>query len=338
MNARRDPRGWMMGLSAVALTVFGTGVVAQQAQPEAQGTGLPEVSTPEPAPNPVREMRGAQAAPSDMDGMDPELGAIAEPDADPVSPALRSQGGGDWVSPEEELRRRLREEAMAKAGEIQRKLEAERALAGPIMPRLMAPTIPIVPLDLLFPPEMQSSGPPPVRESRGSVVEFGALDRETGETSRVRVPVGRSATIGSLHVKVDGCFLSHPEDSFESWAYVTVVDKGRARAQQLAVLPQRDRARMREGNVERTLRKGWIIASSPAVTPIDHPTYDMWLTRCEGYGGEGPEPQWRAGSEPPNSSGSRAASPAGAGATPASPATRAPKADDQAPPATPPRT
>ncbi|WP_290816188.1 DUF2155 domain-containing protein [Aquidulcibacter sp.] len=150
------------------------------------------------------------------------------------------------------------------------------------MPRLVGPNIPLVPLELLFPPEALETGPKPVREIRGTGVLLGALDREKGSNVRVRVPVGSQVTYGSLRLRLSACYASHPEDAFESWAYVEVTDMGRRNLNQLAVLPQRDRRGMREANKERVIRKGWIIASSPAVTPIDHPTYDMWLVSCEG--------------------------------------------------------
>ncbi|MCZ8207581.1 MAG: DUF2155 domain-containing protein [Aquidulcibacter sp.] len=111
---------------------------------------------------------------------------------------------------------------------------------------------------------------------------IGALDREKGTNVRVRVPVGSQVTYGSLRLKLSACYASNPEDALESWAYVEVTDMGRQNNNQLAVLPQRNRRDMREANRERVIRKGWIIASSPAVTPIDHPTYDMWLVSCEG--------------------------------------------------------
>lgn len=309
MSARRPfSRLWALSTSVCVMAALGGAGLAQQpvGEPAAPSLpvppppgDLPAVSTPEDAPNPVRERREQQAI-EDNSGIDPELGAIAEPDADPVGPALRITGDGEWQRPDEDIRRKAREDAMARAAEIQRKAAGERSVGdGLIMPRLMAPNIPIVPLDLLFPPDVQAAGPVPVREARGSAVVFGALDRETGKTSLVRVPVGRSMTFGALQVAVEGCFMSHPDDSFEAWAFVDVVDKGRPRTQQLAVLPQRERARLRNAVGERSLRKGWIIASSPAVTPIDHPTYDVWLVRCEGDGGGGPLVRMPEGTQPP---------------------------------------
>lgn len=304
----------LLTIGSVGVAFAGGGVIAQQAQPEAAPptTQSPSksdpnaVSEPEPSPNPVKEQQDQNRnIPDSEGGIDPELGPIAEPDAGDISPALRMKGEGDWQRPQDNVRDRVRREALDRAEKLNRDMNdatlgsAGMGSDGPVMPRLMAPNIPLVPMELLFPPEVINAGPPPVRESRGSVITIGTLNREGRTNTRLRIPTGQEGTYGSLRIKVHGCFMSHPEDSFESWAYVEVVDRGRSDVKQLAVLPQRDRNRVKSATGERVLRKGWIIASSPSVTPIDHPTYDMWLINCEGNGGAGPQPQWPGGIAPP---------------------------------------
>jgi hypothetical protein len=334
----------VISVGSVAIALAGGGVIAQQVPPESAQpdfpvppppSATPEVSEPEPAPNPVRERREQQNQEDNgaAGGIDPELGPISEPDADDVAPALRVKGEGEWQRPKDDVRERVRRETIERAAKISDDMaRASRANSGTgqsgggvgstsnqgpglVMPRLMAPNIPLVPMELLFPPEVVSAGPPPVRESRGSAVIVGALDRDARTNTRIRIPTGGQGTYGSLRVRVSGCFMSHPEDSTESWAYVEVTDMGRADRKQLAVLPQRDRGRVKEATGERVLRKGWIIASSPSVTPIDHPIYDMWLVTCEGNGGAGPQPQWPGGIAPPGQEGT--APPAAPGAGPA---------------------
>jgi hypothetical protein len=321
-------------LGSIGVAVASGSVIAQQAQPEAAPPDFPvpppprAVSEPEPAPNPVKERREQEAVEGEAaGGIDPELGPISEPDAEDVAPALRVEGDGTWQKPQDSIRDRVRREALERAQQLDAQMKAAgssgaaTASDGLIMPRLMAPNIPLVPLELLFPPETLAAGPPPVRESRGSAVIVGALDREARTNTRLRIPAGGQGTYGSLRIKVSGCFMSHPEDTFESWAYVEVSDMGRTDRKQLAVLPQRDRNRVKEATGERILRKGWIIASSPSVTPIDHPTYDMWLVNCEGNGGAGPAPQWPGGIAPPGQEGM---APPAAGAIPAAPPTTPP--------------
>jgi hypothetical protein len=309
----------MLAIGSVGVALASGSVIAQQADPSLPSFPAPPppivdgVSEPEPAPNPVKERREQNAIESGASGgIDPELGPISEPDSEDVAPALRVQGEGEWKRPQDTLRDKVRRETIERAAKLNDDLNraasaqgsaANNGVNGLIMPRLMAPNIPNVPMELLFPPEVVSAGPPPVRESRGSAVIVGALDREGRTNTRLRIPSGGQGTYGSLRIKVSGCFLSHPEDTFESWAYVEVTDMGRPDRKQLAVLPQRDRNRVRAATGERVLRKGWIIASSPSVTPIDHPNYDMWLINCEGNGGAGPQPQWPGGIAPPGQAG-----------------------------------
>jgi hypothetical protein len=323
------------------VALIGGSVIAQQADPTAPNVPPadlgPAISEPEPAPNPVREQREQQSIESGAGGIDPELGPIAEPDEGDVAPALRVTGDGEWKRPEDSLRDRMRREAIERATKLNDDLaKAQQGSSsggnGLILPSLMAPNIPMVPMELLFPPEAVSAGPPPVRESRGSAIIVGALNREAGTNTRLRIPTGGEATYGSLRIKVSGCFMSHPEDTFESWAYVEVSDTGREGRRQLAVLPQRDRNRVKAATGERLLRKSWIIASSPSVTPIDHPAYDMWLIGCEGNGGAAPLPQWPGGIAPPG----QAVTPANPSANPTTPAAPTQSQPADPAPATPP--
>ncbi|MFY7758989.1 DUF2155 domain-containing protein [Aquidulcibacter sp.] len=267
---------WLaLGSACIAL---GSGaVIAQTANPEANSTGLRPALSGSAASDPAKATKATSPA-ATSGGIDPELGPIAEPEEGDVAPAYRQNGTGTWMTPEDEMRARIRREALSQAEAEQQALAA----SGLVMPRLVGPNIPLVPLELLFPPEALETGPKTVREIRGTGVMIGALDREKGTNVRVRVPVGSQVTYGSLRLKLSACYASNPEDPMEAWAYVEVSDMGRQNTNQLAVLPQRNRRDMREANKERVLRKGWIIASSPAVTPIDHPTYDMWLVSCEG--------------------------------------------------------
>jgi hypothetical protein len=279
----------MVTLAGFGVIVMGASVGVAQPPPVQPVQPVPPVSTPEPAPNPVEEMRG-QAG---QDGLDAGLETIEEPPSNPSAggvpvPALRQEGDGAWERPAEagtgeltpEQRRLLAEEAAARA----------RAARENEMPRMVGPNIPVVPLDLLFPPELAASLEATiVRETRGSVVTVAVMDRETATVRRVNIPVRSSTTIGPLSIKATACFKSAPEDPIEAWAYMEVIDQGRAAPPRLAVLPQRDRAKLREARGPRLLRRGWMIASSPAVTPVDHPIYDVWVEDCSGAG-SGPTP------------------------------------------------
>ena len=37
---------------------------------------------------------------------------------------------------------------------------------------------------------------------------------------------------------------------------------------------------IREAGVAQPVFNGWMVASSPALNPLDHPRYDVWVLRC----------------------------------------------------------
>jgi hypothetical protein len=289
----------LAGVSIISLVSLGLAVGASMAQaPASPGQSQPEVSSPEPAPNPVREMRDPASPPSnESDGLDAGLETIEEqPETRQATPApaLRQEGSGEWQAPLQGQREGQSQGDGLSPEERRRNAEAAAAQARAAreneLPRMVGPNIPIVPLDLLFPPELAASIEVAiVRETRGSVVTVAVMDRNTATLQQVRIPVGSTVTAGPLSMKATACFKSAPEDPIEAWAYMEVVDRGRPAPTRLAVLPQRDRAKQREARGPRLLRRGWMIASSPVVTPVDHPVFDVWVLDCEGSAG-GPRP------------------------------------------------
>ena len=93
------------------------------------------------------------------------------------------------------------------------------------------------------------------------------LDKMTGVVADHDLARGQSQALGRLTVTLDEC--RYPEDlpTGEAYAHLTITD---------------DTA---------PLFQGWMIASSPALSALDHPRYDVWVLRCavpettEGSGG-----------------------------------------------------
>ncbi len=277
MNNRKASLAISIVLGGVVLAALSNSIGAQPVNDDALQP--PAVSTPEQTPNPNTER---EVIVQDDGGIDPELGPMQDPDSNEVLPALRTTDGDNWERGDTSLSASEREKLDAA---LRNQNASDSANAG-IMPRLAGPNIPIIPISLLFPSgagdEMLPQGPRIVREAPGTGVVITALNRETGYKLSFGVRVGQTVTFEQLSVKVSACYKSNPEDPDESYAYVDVIDNGSVETTPLAVLPQRDRARKREAKKIEYLRRGWIIASSPTVTPIDHPIYDMWLVRCEG--------------------------------------------------------
>jgi hypothetical protein len=92
------------------------------------------------------------------------------------------------------------------------------------------------------------------------------LDKVTGHASDYTLPIGRATRIGSLEVIARACTKSAPEETPEVRIYVEVFDHPPAREG--------------EESERQEIFHGWLFASSPGLSAIDHPAYDIWAIDC----------------------------------------------------------
>jgi hypothetical protein len=92
------------------------------------------------------------------------------------------------------------------------------------------------------------------------------LDKVTGQARDYTLTVGRSTRIGSLEVTVRTCTKSAPEETPEVAVYLEVFDNPPAREG--------------EETERREIFHGWMFASSPGLSALDHPNYDIWAVDC----------------------------------------------------------
>ena len=108
------------------------------------------------------------------------------------------------------------------------------------------------------PPAQAPEGPsalPPGTMLDEPVAILQALDKITARVKRLPVHVGQAGTFGTLSILVDACRKAPPEDSPESAAFLKITDGKSDPAQ--------------------TIFSGWMFASSPALSALDHPVYDI---------------------------------------------------------------
>ena len=99
--------------------------------------------------------------------------------------------------------------------------------------------------------------------SREPVAVIQALDKITARVSRFEAPVGEAVKFGTLQVLVRDCRKSAPEDRPENAAFVEVYDK-------------------RPGEEGERLFSGWMFSSTPALSALEHPVYDVAVLECRG--------------------------------------------------------
>jgi hypothetical protein len=98
--------------------------------------------------------------------------------------------------------------------------------------------------------------------ARAETAVLQGLDKITARISTLEVPVNQTARFGSLEITVRRCDKTPPEEPPESAAFMEIVD---ARPDSPPVL----------------LFSGWMFASSPAVSALEHPVYDVWVIDCK---------------------------------------------------------
>src|SRR5689334_6667575 len=93
-------------------------------------------------------------------------------------------------------------------------------------------------------------------------VVLGGLDKVAARVDTFKDKVGEPVHFGTLEIVARTCVTHPPEEEPENAAFVEVYDTqpGKARAKVFS---------------------GWMFASSPALSALDHPVYDIWVLRCE---------------------------------------------------------
>jgi len=96
------------------------------------------------------------------------------------------------------------------------------------------------------------------------------LDKITARISTIKVAVGETVNFGSLQITLRACDKKPPEETPESAAFLQIVEQ-------------------KQGEQPVTRFSGWMFASSPALSAMEHPVYDLWVLDCENKGDAQPE-------------------------------------------------
>ena len=95
----------------------------------------------------------------------------------------------------------------------------------------------------------------------GDIAVLQGLDKITARISTFEAPLNQPVRFGSLQIVARACDKKPPEEPPESTAFLEIVD-------------------VRPDSPAVELFKGWMFASSPAVSAVEHPVYDVWVVDC----------------------------------------------------------
>ena len=99
----------------------------------------------------------------------------------------------------------------------------------------------------------------PVVAEEGALLQ--GLDKVTARVSTFEAPQDRPVQFGTLEVVVRTCSKAPPEEPPESTAFLEIYNA-------------------RPGEELVRVFSGWMFASSPALSALEHPVYDIWVVDC----------------------------------------------------------
>lgn len=108
-----------------------------------------------------------------------------------------------------------------------------------------------------MPRELTTEDAQPADTQRAGIVQLRGLDTLNGTVSDFEVPLGGTTSFGHLEITAEACRV--PDDAV---------------ADSFALL------RIRDIREEEPRFTGWMFASSPALSALDHPRYDVWVLSC----------------------------------------------------------
>lgn len=95
------------------------------------------------------------------------------------------------------------------------------------------------------------------------VVKLQTLDKITARTMTFEARVGSTVKFGPLYIRIQACREPPPIEKPESAAFLQIWE----------VSPKNERD-------SHWVFSGWMFASSPSLSAMDHPIYDVWVLDC----------------------------------------------------------
>ena len=106
-----------------------------------------------------------------------------------------------------------------------------------------------------------SNAPAQAQRVNNQVAVFSALDKVTARISKLEVPINQTVRFGSLKVTPRVCYSRPPEVRPKTTTFVEVDE-------------------VQLDGKEKRIFTGWMFAESPGLNAVEHPVFDVWLTRC----------------------------------------------------------
>lgn len=93
---------------------------------------------------------------------------------------------------------------------------------------------------------------------QAKIVHMRGLDTIASRAVDIDVNVGETVKFGRLEIKAEACRVPREDPEADAYAFLQICD---------------DRE-------QKPRFSGWMFASSPALSALDHPRYDVWVVSC----------------------------------------------------------
>lgn len=104
----------------------------------------------------------------------------------------------------------------------------------------------------------------PRKMENTSIVVMRTIDKLSARTHTFEIPVDKTVKFGnSLFIKVRSCKRASPLDRPESAAFMQVWERKPSEKDSTWIF------------------SGWMFASNPSLSAMDHPVYDVWVMECK---------------------------------------------------------
>ena len=88
------------------------------------------------------------------------------------------------------------------------------------------------------------------------------LDKITARVSTFTAPLDREISFGTLRITAHACRKRPPEETPEVSVFLDIAEERPGEDSRIALF------------------NGWMFASSPALSALEHPVYDVWVIDC----------------------------------------------------------
>ena len=95
----------------------------------------------------------------------------------------------------------------------------------------------------------------------GNALVLQGLDKVTARISTLHIKIGETVDFGTLKITLRACEKTPPEDPPEATAFLDIIEQ-------------------RDDDAPISLFHGWMFASTPALSALEHPVYDVWVLEC----------------------------------------------------------